>query len=367
MSRHQAVLNRVGAERSLRPIQLPPLEEIPLVSILVSSHNYAEYIDECIESILRQSWEHFELIISDDGSTDRTAESVAAWAAADSRIRLLAGPNRGMTSALNAAWEASSGQIVCLLDADDTFLPDKLECVVRAFQSNERLGFVINRTIRTDVRGRHQGVSPLLQSGVSGWCAEEMLANGGVLPDIPPTSNQSFRREIGAYIFPLPLRFPGYGVMMLARIAPLLTEVLSLEQALATWRLHARNDSNRPRISDQHLEREIAVFEGAWQSQRDFLEAIASEAIERLQPVTQSEYYCRLRYALARRRGAADSCSLHRQLLASPGFSQRPLIDRSFWRIAPWLPTQLVSRAFDLTMTQGWIKGLIARVMRIGT
>jgi glycosyltransferase involved in cell wall biosynthesis len=142
---------------SLQPIELAPLPGAPMVSVLVSMYNYAKYIDECIESVVRQSYRNFELIICDDGSTDASAEAVARWSSADSRVRLVSRPHRGMGAALNSTWKECHGEIICLLDADDTFLATKIESVVLAFQSNPEVGYLIHRAFRTDERGRRRG------------------------------------------------------------------------------------------------------------------------------------------------------------------------------------------------------------------
>jgi glycosyltransferase involved in cell wall biosynthesis len=352
---------------ALRPMVLPPLPPTPSVSVLISSYNYLKYVGECIESVLRQSYQHFEVIVSDDGSTDGSVQEIGRWAVADPRVRLIAGQHRGMAGALNAAWRESSGQVVCLLDADDTFFMGKLEAVVRALQSNPQVGYVIHRTCRMNAQGNRCGVLPLLKSGPSGWCASRVLACGGVLADVPPTSNLSFRREVLDRIFPLPEDLQGYAELVIQRLAPLLTSVLSLDRALATWHLHGANDINAPRISDHQIEREIEVMETLWGIQKRYLAAAVPEAARALRPVTRSDYYCRMGYMMARRRSLADAGLWHRRLLDSPGFRDRPLLDRWFWRIAPALPTRLLNRLLDVTMTQNQAKEWIARLWRIGT
>jgi len=346
---------------------LVPLPATPLVSVLVSSYNYVKYISECIESVVRQSHSQLELVISEDGSTDESAEVIASLASADSRIRLIDGPHRGMAAALNMAWKECRGDIICLLDADDTFIPGKIEAVVRAFQANPQVGYVIHRAFRTDAQGRRRGVLPLLNSPPSGWCAVQALASGGILANVPPTSNLSFRREVAEKIFPIPEDFRGYAELVIQRLAPLLTNIFSLDQALATWRHHGANDGHSLRIEDRFVEREIRVIESLWEIQRRYLETAVPEISAALEPVTRSEYYCRLRYAWARRKSSAEAGASHSQLLNAPGFGERPLLDRCFWRIAPWLPGSVVDRVLNVSMTQNWGKELISRIWRIGS
>ena len=271
-----------------------------------------------------------------------------------------------MAAALNAAWRECSGQVICLLDADDTFFMGKLEAVVRALQSNPQVGYVIHRTCRTDGQGNRCGVLPLLKSGPSGWCASRVLACGGVLADVPPTSNLSFRRDVLNRIFPLPENLKGYAELVIQRLAPLLTSVLSLDQAFATWRLHGANDINAARISDDQIGREIEVMDTLWGIQRQYLAAAAPQAVRGLRPVSRSDYYCRMRYMMARRRLPVEADLWHRCLLDSPGFGDRPLLERCFWRITPALPIRLLNRLFDVTMTQSRSKEWITRLWKIG-
>lgn len=106
----------------LKPIPLEPLPDSPLVSILMPNYNYGRYIGEAIESVLRQTYPHWELIICDDGSTDNSCEVVKRYQDKDSRIKLIQKENGGMASALNAAYRECKGDIICLLDSDDVFV-----------------------------------------------------------------------------------------------------------------------------------------------------------------------------------------------------------------------------------------------------
>jgi glycosyltransferase involved in cell wall biosynthesis len=73
----------------LRPMELPPLSENPLVSVLVANYNYARYIGDALESMIAQSYPHFELIVCDDGSSDDSCAVVERYVKRDRRIRLI--------------------------------------------------------------------------------------------------------------------------------------------------------------------------------------------------------------------------------------------------------------------------------------
>ncbi|PLX70670.1 MAG: hypothetical protein C0602_03940 [Denitrovibrio sp.] len=97
-----------------------------LISVILNNYNYSRYIAEAITSVLEQSYANFELIIVDDGSTDNSKEIIEQFAKKDSRIKLCFKENGGQASAFNAGYEAAKGDIICFLDSDDYFAPEKL-------------------------------------------------------------------------------------------------------------------------------------------------------------------------------------------------------------------------------------------------
>lgn len=102
---------------------------MPLISVITITHNRDKYLDEAIESVLRQSFKDWELIIIDDASTDNTAEVVAKYAAQDQRIKFhRENVNLGIAKARNLALQMSQGKYVAVLDSDDAWAnPEKLQ------------------------------------------------------------------------------------------------------------------------------------------------------------------------------------------------------------------------------------------------
>lgn len=96
-----------------------------LVSVIIPTYNTAEFLTETIKSVLSQTFDDFELIIIDDGSTDNTQEVVSGFN--DSRIRYIKTSNRGNYFARNRGLEESTGEYIAFLDADDLWIPEKLE------------------------------------------------------------------------------------------------------------------------------------------------------------------------------------------------------------------------------------------------
>ncbi len=97
------------------------------LSVNIPVYNAEKYLRECIESVLCQSFSDFELILADDGSTDKSGAICDEYAARDSRIRVLHLENGGSMSARSHAFEESSGDYIFMMDADDVIYPDLFE------------------------------------------------------------------------------------------------------------------------------------------------------------------------------------------------------------------------------------------------
>jgi glycosyltransferase involved in cell wall biosynthesis len=114
----------------------------PRVSVLVNNYNYGRFLGQAIESALAQDFpsEELEVIVVDDGSTDDSRRVIDAFGA---RVRpVLLPQNRGQAAAFNAGFDVARGEIVCLLDADDWWTPDKVRRVVERFDAEPELGIV---------------------------------------------------------------------------------------------------------------------------------------------------------------------------------------------------------------------------------
>ena len=94
-----------------------------LVSILVPIYNVENYLDRCIASAMRQSYSNLEIILVNDGSTDRSAQICSEWAQKDSRIRVIHQKNNGVSAARNAALQNATGEWILQLDSDDYLAP----------------------------------------------------------------------------------------------------------------------------------------------------------------------------------------------------------------------------------------------------
>jgi GT2 family glycosyltransferase len=111
--------------------------DVPTVSVVTRCYNQAQYLSDAIESVVAQTFDDWEMIIVDDGSPDDTAHvaQVLIDRHPDRRIRLLRGPNRGLSGALNSGVEAALGRYILPLDADDMIAPTMLEQTVALLEA----------------------------------------------------------------------------------------------------------------------------------------------------------------------------------------------------------------------------------------
>lgn len=125
----------------------------PVVSIVMPSYNSEYFISASINSVREQGVRDWELLVSDDGSRDDTAERVGQLRQLDGRIRFLrSGKNRGPAHARNAAIEAATGRYIAFLDSDDLWKPNKLERQI-AFMQEHDVAFSFSSYDRIDEEG----------------------------------------------------------------------------------------------------------------------------------------------------------------------------------------------------------------------
>ena len=106
----------------------------PLVSIIVPVYNVKPYLNRCVDSLLRQSYQNTELLLVDDGSTDGSEALCDEYAAQDARVRVLHKKNGGLSDARNAGVDAAKGEYLSFVDGDDWVSPYYIENLYRALE-----------------------------------------------------------------------------------------------------------------------------------------------------------------------------------------------------------------------------------------
>jgi glycosyltransferase involved in cell wall biosynthesis len=144
-------------------------ESDDLVSVVIATYNMGHYLREAVQSVLDQTYPHFEVQIVDDGSTDDTARILRQWAG-DARVRCHRQTNAGQARAKNKGVELSRGRYVAFLDADDAWNPEKLAQQMPLFRGRPELGVVYSDYQCMDAEGRPlvKGVTPMRRGWVTG-------------------------------------------------------------------------------------------------------------------------------------------------------------------------------------------------------
>jgi glycosyltransferase involved in cell wall biosynthesis len=162
-----------------------------LVSIVVPAYNASKYIAATIQSVQKQTYSNWELIIINDGSKDNTEEIVKPFLS-DKRISIYFQDNAGVCKARNNGLTKAKGEFIALLDADDEFWPENLEKKITALENNPDASWVYSNLslidensalIRTITHGRGDNVLENI-----------LLWNGEVVPG--PCSNLVFRKSL---------------------------------------------------------------------------------------------------------------------------------------------------------------------------
>lgn len=109
-----------------------------LVSIIIPVYNVARYLDECLKSVLRQSYTNLEIIAIDDGSTDASLEICYLYAVKDERLKVLHQDNAGVSAARNAGLSIMTGKYVLFIDSDDRIEQNMVEILVKAIEENDK-------------------------------------------------------------------------------------------------------------------------------------------------------------------------------------------------------------------------------------
>jgi glycosyltransferase involved in cell wall biosynthesis len=240
----------------------------PFFTVLIDTYNYGKYIEEAVSSVLAQDFpaEEREILVVDDGSTDDTQERLLKFGDA---IRILSKPNGGQASAFNYGFERARGEVVALLDADDVWLPGKLQRIFEAFEPNPGAGMVYHRMHMWS--GADETSDDNYFIAISGRVPESRRA----LLQYPMvgTSCLAFRREPLKQLLPVPeaLRFQAdaYLTALIIFVAP----VVAVPEFLGKYRLHGANlfQTNSERVSPGQVTERMAMRGALLAGVRDWL------------------------------------------------------------------------------------------------
>ena len=164
----------------------------PTVSVVMAAYNHANFISQAISSVLSQSWQDFELIVIDDGSSDRTQEIVTGFG---DPVRYIYQANQGQGGARNTGIANARGEYICFLDDDDLWLPNCLETVMAVLQPRPEVGALYAACQVIDGEGNPlpQIMSRVVEPGEM-YAA---LVEGGWFPPLVVTVRKSVLDDVG--------------------------------------------------------------------------------------------------------------------------------------------------------------------------
>ena len=122
----------------------------PLVSVITVFKDEEKFLEEAIRSVLEQTWSHWELLLVDDGSSDRSTEIARSFAERNPGIHYLehkGHQNKGISASRNLGFSSCKGELICFLDGDDIYLPEKLSAGVSCFIDHPEINMLIDATI----------------------------------------------------------------------------------------------------------------------------------------------------------------------------------------------------------------------------
>jgi glycosyltransferase involved in cell wall biosynthesis len=163
----------------------------PLISVIIPAYNAEKFIHETLQSVLNQTYTNFEIIVLNDGSTDKTKEIVEKFQLSDSRIKLINKVNTGVSDTRNLGMQKANGKYIALLDADDVWLPDNLEKKISVLEKNPEIHFVYGDMYLADEKLQNlqeaaKGKKEMILENILLW-------NGEVIPG--PCSNLLFKKS----------------------------------------------------------------------------------------------------------------------------------------------------------------------------
>lgn len=235
-----------------------------LVSIIINNYNYGRFVGTAIESALNQTCDRIEVIVVDDGSTDNSRAIITSY---KSQVLPVFKPNGGQASAFNAGFAASSGDIICFLDADDLFLEQKVTEVVQAMSARE-IGWCFHplKLVDADTQPlEHRNYSGLVLECDLRQDMEKGGLRGSLLPfPIPGTSGLCFRRSLLKQILPMPeAEAIALNDSYLQFSAISLSKGVALAKELSLQRVHAHN-AYTLKTDKQRLVARINVLTAYW-------------------------------------------------------------------------------------------------------
>ena len=226
------------------------MDENLLVSIIINNYNYDRFLAEAIDSALNQTYAQTEVIVVDDGSTDKSREIVAGYG---DRIMPILQENGKQAAALNSGFAASRGDIILFLDSDDYLLPIAIDRIVAAFKPG--VGKVHYRLQVVDIESKPSGafIPTTTMKLATGEVWRQLVETSGYVSTC--MSGNAYSRVALTNIFPIPDDYKTTADDYLMISTPFYGEVIGIEDSLAAYRIHDSNQWALTTVSGSRFRR----------------------------------------------------------------------------------------------------------------
>jgi glycosyltransferase involved in cell wall biosynthesis len=207
-----------------------------LVSIIINNYNYDRFLAQAIDSALSQTYPHTEVIVVDDGSTDRSQSMIQSYG---DRIIPIFQANGKQGAAFNSGFAASGGEIILFLDSDDYLFPHAVERIVSSWHPH--LAKIHYRLEVVDAEGQPLGtaVPPHGQFLAQGELWRTLL-EGGTYTGVSTSGNALSRLALNP-VMPIPNDYRTLADDYLSNLIPFYGEVGAIQEPLAAYRIHTTN------------------------------------------------------------------------------------------------------------------------------
>jgi glycosyltransferase involved in cell wall biosynthesis len=229
---------RACLERHIWTLRLNSLAKLP-ISVLIDTYNHERFIEKAINSVLEQDFPVAarEIIVVDDGSTDRTPQIVQRF---EPRLRHIRKENGGQASAFNVGIPECRGQIIAFLDGDDYWLPGKLSRVADVFEKNPTVGLV-GHAIKESLPDGQERISAPVKDEKFRIKSVESARLFRLRKSFLGTSRMTMHAEMARRILPVPEALVFEADEYLFTLAAAMSEVVILREALTCYMIHGNN------------------------------------------------------------------------------------------------------------------------------
>ena len=298
----------------------------PRLSIVIDNYNYEQFVARAIDSALEQTVSDLvEVIVVDDGSTDRSMAVIAPYA---DRVRIIAKPNGGQASAYNAGLAQARGVLVMFLDADDWLYPDAAAEIIAAWTPDtSKVQFLLDMV---DAAGDplHRQVPRELHDTEAARLMRDCGAYGS-----PPGSGNAYTRDYLCQVMPLDegaWRTGADSVPIL--LAPAYGQVKSLRRALGAYRLHRALDDDAL-VFNNYSGSLLSEYQRITAGKRAVAEGLDRLGVPRAEPLGLAPWEARTMVLCARFGGPQATAAMQ----PSPNaIVRRALVSVWRWPLITW-------------------------------